>query len=388
MSYKAHFRRFLDADPERLHFAAHSHHLWPDVTFEAQRRCWDDAARLADRKWDHVFGEVYPAVQRGVARLLNLPDPTTLAFGPNTHAFVMRLMSCLPPGRPARVLTTDGEFHSFARQIARLEEDTLAQVTRIAVEPFESFTERFAAALRADVYDLIYVSHVFYSSGCVVPDLPMLVDGGEHDETLIVIDGYHGFMALPSDLGTIADRVFYLAGGYKYAMAGEGVAFLHAPHGRASRPRDTGWYAAFGALERSENDGVGYAADASRFLGATFDPVGLYRLRAVLDWVDSLGIGAAEIHAHAHALQEHFIEGLGSLSSDTLNARQLVVPLRDARRGNFLAFQTPHAESIHHALLARHVVTDYRGDRLRIGFGLYHDADDVDRLCERLSEVL
>ena len=30
-SYKAHFSRFLEAAPDRLHFAAHSHHLWPDV---------------------------------------------------------------------------------------------------------------------------------------------------------------------------------------------------------------------------------------------------------------------------------------------------------------------------------------------------------------------
>ena len=40
MSYKHLFRRFLDANPERLHFAAHSHHLWPDVTFEAQQQAW------------------------------------------------------------------------------------------------------------------------------------------------------------------------------------------------------------------------------------------------------------------------------------------------------------------------------------------------------------
>ena len=30
-------------------------------------------------------------------------------------------------------------------------------------------------------------------------------------------------MALPTDLQRVAPRVFYLAGGYKYAMAGEGA---------------------------------------------------------------------------------------------------------------------------------------------------------------------
>jgi selenocysteine lyase/cysteine desulfurase len=34
------------------------------------------------------------------------------------------------------------------------------------------------------------------------------------------------------------------------------------------------------------------------------------------------------------------------------------------------------------------VITDLRGDRLRIGFGLYHDPDDVDELARRLRAVL
>ena len=46
-----------------------------------------------------------------------------------------------------------------------------------------------------------------------------------------MIDGYHGFMALPTDFAAIAGRAFYLAGGYKYAMAGEGVCFMHCPPG-------------------------------------------------------------------------------------------------------------------------------------------------------------
>ena len=48
-SYAEHFSRFLGAVPGRLHAAAHSHHPWPDVTFDAQQQAWLDAARLADR---------------------------------------------------------------------------------------------------------------------------------------------------------------------------------------------------------------------------------------------------------------------------------------------------------------------------------------------------
>ena len=387
MSYKAHFRRFLEADPGRLHFAAHSHHLWPDVTFAAQERCWLDAARLADRKWEHVFGAVIPSVQRGVARLLNLSRPEDIVFAPNTHSLLNRLLSCLPRDRPLRVLTTDGEFHSLTRQLRRLEEDGLARVDWLAVEPFDDFAERFAAAAAAGGHDLVYLSQVFFNSGFVLDNVGELAAAVPDPETFVVLDGYHGFLALPTDLADVEARAFYLAGGYKYAMAGEGAAFLHAPPGIGTRPRDTGWYAAFGALERGEGARVGYGTDGSRFLGATFDPSGLYRLDAVLGWLAELGLDAAAIHAHAHRLQQNFVDGLSGLGLATLHPGQLVVPEPD-RRGNFLTFRTPAAGEIYGKLLAHNVITDYRADSLRFGFGLYHDDDDVERICEVLGEIL
>jgi len=193
---------------------------------------------------------------------------------------------------------------------------------------------------------------------------------------------------VPTDLSPVANRIFYLAGGYKYAMAGEGAVFLHAPPGLCPRPRDTGWYAAFAALEAGNGGAVGYAADGSRFLGATFDPVGLYRLRAVLDWLAAAGIGVAAIHDHVQALQRRFVDGLAQRRLAALTPEMLVVPLAVAERGHFLTFRTAEAGAIHRRLLAANVITDYRGDRLRFGFGLYHDGADIDRLCGVLAETL
>ena len=388
MSLKPHFSRFLTAAPERLHFAAHSHHLWPDVSFDAQHRCWEDAARLADRKWEKIFGEVIPTAQHHVARILGLPDPAGIAFGPNTHSFVMRLLSCCPAGKPLRILTTDGEFHSFTRQIRRLEEDGLARVVRIPVEPIDGFVERFGEAAARGGHDVVYFSHVFYDSGYAVPDLASLVAAVQEDDTFVVIDGYHGFLAVPTDLSTIAQRAFYLAGGYKYAMAGEGAAFLYGPPGYATRPRDTGWFAGFGALEGASDGAVDYGSDGSRFLGATFDPVGLYRLNAVLAWLDNIGLTVPRIHEHAHMLQQEFIDHLAALRLEALSPGKLVVPLEEPSRGHFLTFRTRAAGAIHRRLLDADIITDCRGDRLRIGFGLYHDAEDVARLCDRLKKTL
>ncbi len=382
--FSEHFSRFLSAVPGRLHVAAHSHHPWPDVTFEAQQEAWLDAARLMDAKWDKVFGEVIPEAQGHIAGRLKLPDPTSIAFAGNTHALVIRLLSALP--QPLRILTTDAEFHSFARQAQRLAEDGRATIERIAAEPFGTFPDRFAEAAARGGHDLVYFSHVLFNSGYVVPDLAALVAAVPDSQTAVVVDGYHSFMAVPTDLSAIAGRAFYTAGGYKYAMAGEGAGFMHCPPGYAARPPDTGWFATFGDLTAASRSGlVPYPADGARFLGGTFDPTGLYRLNAVQRWLDGLGMSVERIHTHVASLQRTFLAGehpgLG---------RHALVPAADEvpDRGHFLTYQLPDAGGIHQRLAAAGVVTDVRGDRLRIGFSVYHDEAALSELDRRLAAAV
>lgn len=382
----AEFSRFRNADPERLHFAAHSHAYWPDVTREAQIAAWDDAARLVDEKWTHVLGEVWPAVARGIARHLHLPDPATLVCAPNTHEFVNRLISALPLHRAPKIVTTDSEFHSFRRQSERLTEDGLIEVIAVPAEPFASAPERIAAAVKAHAPDLVFVSQVFFNSGYALPDLDALVGAVAAPERLVVIDGYHAFLALPVDLSRIARRAFYLAGGYKYTMAGEGACFMHCPPGFAPRPRNTGWYASFATLS-GPPDRVRYATDGQRFMGATFDPSGLYRMRAALAWMAGHGLDAAKIHAHAVALQAIFLDGIRKTPAGLFDPAHLVVPAGETSRGNFLTFDHPDAALWQARLKAKNIVIDVRDTRLRTGFGLYHNAGDVERLLRRLREV-
>ncbi len=365
-----------------LHVAAHSHHPWPDASFEGQQEAWRDAARLLDHKWDHVFAQVIPAAQGHIARHLKLPDPASLAFGPNTHSFVLRLLSCFPAGKPVRILTTASEFMSFSRQIARLEEEGLALVTRVPTEPFETLTTRFAAAAAQGGHNLVFLSQVFFDSGYAQADLKAIVDAVRDPETFLVIDGYHGFMAVPTDLGAIAGRAFYLAGGYKYAMAGEGVCFLHCPPGYGLRPRDTGWYAGFAALEGGGND-VPYAADGSRFLGATFDVSGLYRFNSVQDWTVGAGWTVAKMLAHVREIERVFLSAIDG-TNGPLHSRQLLVS-DVAQRGRFLAFRTAEAATIVASLAAKNIIADHRGDRIRIGFSIYHAPEDAYRLADALA---
>jgi len=378
-SLAAHFSRSIGRPNARLHFAAHSHHPWPDVTETAQAQCWDDAARLLDDKWGRIFSTVLPAAKRHVENRLNLSDPGSVVFAPNTHEFVLRLLSALPPGRTARILTTDIEFHSFARQVARLEEDNLVEVTRVPAEPFATFAQRFIAELREDHVDLVFLSHVFFNSGWVVTEIADIVNAVRHSDTLVAVDGYHSFMAVPVDWSALQSRAFFIAGGYKYAMAGEGVCFMHCPPGFGPRPRDTGWYAEFGALAGARPGETAYGLDASRFAGSTFDPSGLYRFNAAQDWFDKAGGDVAAHHAFAQGLQQRFL----TRSPAALQGALMID--EPSRRGRFLTFRLAEAEAIEAHLSANGITLDRRGDRLRFGFGVYQTEEGVDRLIDAFN---
>ncbi len=386
MSFKALFSRALCLAPERLHFAAHSHHLWPDASFEAQQQAWLDANLHADRKWDLIFGEVIPRAQAEVAAELGLPDPNSLVFAPNTHDLLLRVFSAIER-RPVRILSTDGEFHSFRRQADRWEEAGQAVVTRVALAPFETFAERFAAAAQGGGYDWIVVSHVFFRTGGLFDRIEALAALARPEGPWVLIDGYHGFMATPTDLSGVAGRVFYVAGGYKYAMAGEGACFLHAPDGFGARPVITGWFAEFGDLSGPPG-GVQYRSDGGRFWGATFDSSALYRFNAARGMLSQAGLTTEDVAEHGRALALQFQAAVGAGEAGVFGEAEILNPVvGDGTRARFLALRHPNAQAWRATLLAAGVVTDVRDDVIRFGFGLYQDAADVDRLIAACRAV-
>lgn len=384
------FTRFRAGAGDRLHFAAHSHHWWPDATRDAHMEAFDVAERMADQKWDPIWSETLPGFRSHVARVLGGTDPDAIAVAPNVHDLLVRLVSGLDgarPGRgPLRLLSSDAEFHSFGRQARRWVEAGLAEWTQVPAEPFETFPERFASALNSAPYDLAYVSQVFFDSGYVFREAFEVLSQAR-DETVCAVDGYHGFMALPTDLKLAESRCFYLAGGYKYAMAGEGCCFMHCPPGWIERPVDTGWFAGFAALSGQQDDRVPYALDGQRFLGATFDPTPFFRFNAVQGVLEQERWDVPRIHARIEALQGQFLEAVNAGLAGDLTLDQLVPGPGASARGHFLTFRRPDAGDRQLALLEAGVVTDARGDRLRFGFGLYHSPEEVAALVARLGTL-
>jgi selenocysteine lyase/cysteine desulfurase len=381
---KKFYTRFLAGHSALLHFAAHSHHFWPDVSREAQLAYWDDCALSSDEKWSKVFTEVIPKAQKHIASILNLQDPSQIAFAPNTHELTTRLLSVFLGKKELSILTTTNEFHSWRRQLLRLSELPEIKVTMLSPEDIEGIKRELKRGP-----DLFFISQVFFDSGAVISTdvFKELIDCAPKN-TLIAIDGYHGFAAVPTDLSQLEGRIFYLGGGYKYAQAGEGMGFIVVPKGEW-RPAYTGWFAEYAELTTPKGPQVGYSQDYMAFMGATQDPSGLYRFNAVWDLFQSEGLDVNKIHSYVLNLQKTFIQGLPEKFSKDWDLQALFdTPL--GSHGHFLTFEASSeekADRLQQALKIQGVVIDRRGSRLRFGFGLYQDQTDVQKLLETLLNL-
>jgi selenocysteine lyase/cysteine desulfurase len=119
---------------------------------------------------------------------------------------------------------------------------------------------------------------------------------------------------------------------------------------------------------------VGYAPDAMRFMGATFDPSGLYRFNAVQRMLRENDLSTAMISGYVAGLQQQLVD---SLDDTALAGAELLNPPADGSHARFLAFRSVEAQRWCAELKRENCIVDVRGDVLRIGLGLYHDEADI-----------
>lgn len=377
-----HYRAFRVA--ERSLLTGHSHQAWPDVAQEGLAEAWRDAASLVDAKWGRAEDKAR-AVRRGYARLMDDPEGD-YALGSSTHDLLVRLLSALPLAERPRIVTTDGEFLSARRQLARLEEEGL-EVVRVPARPGAEVGERLAAAVD-DRAAAAFVSTVFYGNAEIAGGLGVLAERCRRHGVALVLDVYHQLAAVPFSLRRMGlEDAFAVGGGYKYCQLGEGNAFLRMPPGCRLRPVVTGWFAEFGDLGRGGAPGeVGYADGPARFAGATYDPVSHYRAAAVFAFFDRNGLDPVLLRAVSRHQVARLAERFDELDLDpAVVGRDRTLPLE--RTGGFLALTSPRAGELAEGLRRREVLTDSRGSTLRLGPAPYLRDDQLDQAIAALGEV-
>jgi kynureninase len=375
----AHYSHFRVA--ERLLLTGHSHQAWPDVALDGQLAAFEDAALHVDEKWERAFAQA-ERVRDGFRGLLDDPGGQ-LALAGSTHDLVLRFLSALDLRARPRLVTTDGEFHTLRRQLARLAEEGL-DVVRVAVGPVHTLADRLAAAAD-DRTAAVLVSAVLFEDARIVPHLDALAEACADRGTELLLDAYHALGAVPFAPPPTA---WVVGGGYKYLQLGEGNCFLRLPeHAYGLRPAITGWFAEFSELAAPPRRGqVAYGRGAAAFAGSTYDPTSHYRAARVFDFFAEQGLTPEVLRASYRRQVELLAAAFDALAvPDDLITRDRETPLE--RFGGFLALRSPRALELQRALAQHGVSTDSRGPYLRLGPAPYLSDAQIEEAVGVLGSV-
>jgi kynureninase len=368
---------------DRLLLTGHSHQAWPDVARQGQLEAFEDAALCVDDKWDRAFAKA-DAVRDGFRRLLGEPG-VEIALAQNTHELVLRFLSALDLRRRPRLITSDAEFHTLRRQLARLDEADL-EVVRLTAAPAETLAGRMAAEVDERT-SAVLVSAVLFETARIVPGLGELAASCARVGAELLVDVYHALGALPFRVAEERlESAWIVGGGYKYLQLGEGNCFLRLPpQAEQMRPVITGWFAEFELLAAERGDTVvGYPAGGARFAGSTYDPTSHYRAARVFDFFAERALTPELLRAsylHQTGLLAERFDALGA--PEELLTRDRSTPLEGF--GGFLAVECPEAGALARRLADDGVLVDARGRYFRLGPAPYLADDQLHAAMDRLE---
>ena len=397
-------------------------HAWGKVAPKVLRDSLDSLQSLyllGNPTWDTFFEKIIPEASQSIGKLLSIPTGMAqVHFGSNSHELIVRLLSSYLLGNVSktdkqasfRVLTSDCEFVSISRQLNRLVEEATVDWQTVAAEPTQSFPQRIMeSVLEAQnihkPFSIIYVSQVTYlRQQTLIPDVNSFVcdlhdvidkeNTGDH-LPLVIIDGYHGFMAFPTDLSKSADKCCYVGGLIKHAGCGANAAFLTLPKcWHNLRPTLTGWLADPSVLvpgSQGFEPGVptGYH-EGMMLQGGTpsyiLPLIVFNRLQKAWAEAEPVQISIEKIHAYVLKLHDRFLEQLPPHGTIGITQQTLVVPLEPTKyRSHTLVFEQPSskdAKELSEHFRENGLLVDCRKNCVRIGFGPYHTSDQVDALIQ------
>ena len=321
--------------------------LPPKITVDAMSAAlteWQAGAATAPG-YDRYVEEA----RASFAAMVAVP-PSRVAVGAQVSALVAMAVTLLEPG--SRVVCPEGEFTSILFPLLARDDLELELVT--------TSLERLAETIDAETA-MVALSLVQSADGRVA-DLPAIRAAATAAGALTLADGTQAAGWLPFDAD---DYDITVTGGYKWLLCPRGTAFMTLRPGLLDRvqPLYAGWYAGAEPWESIYGLPLRLATDASRL---DLSPAWLAWVgtAASLRLLDEVGVEA--IHGHSVGLANALRTRLDMPTSDSAMVSLELDPQFDPARLEGLR-------------------TAFRAGRLRVGFHLYNDSDDVERLLAAIT---
>jgi kynureninase len=239
--------------------------------------------------------------------------------------------------------------------------------------------EAYDAAI-GDRTAVVMVNRVLYRSSALVDARAVCAMARERG-ALSFVDDYHGIGIVPLDLHGLGCDL-YTSGTLKWLCGGPGTAFLYARRALLPtlEPAVTGWFATADPFS-FDNQHLEYHTAARRLEHGTPPAPAFFIAQGGMDVIAEVSV--ERIRARQAELTEHVIARADALGLPVRTPRDPA-----ARGGVVNVGVGPGAAGICHALLARDVCTDFRGDGLRISPHFFNTEADIDRCFEELARLL
>jgi kynureninase len=326
------------------------------------------------------FEDIFPAMRdlkRTFAGLAGC-DPDELAITTNVSIALSTVASCLDLAGPRnRIVLSELDFptdgHVWLAQ-PNAELVWLRSADGLTIEPEayrDAIDERTA---------LVMVNRVLYRSSAIM-DAKAVCAMAREAGALSFVDDYHGVGIVPLDLHDLGCDL-YSAGVLKWLCGGPGLAFLYARRELLPtlRPRLTGWFATAEPFS-FDVEHLEYHRGARRLEHGTPPAPVVFLAQGGLDVITEVGV--ERIRSRQGELTDQVIAGADEMGLPVRTPRD-----RAARGGVVNVGVGPRTSEICHALLARGVCTDFRGDGLRVSPHFFNIEEDVDRLFRELRSLV
>ena len=348
------FSRVLASD--RVYLANHSLGRPLDAIAEDVREAtslWE--TKLGDA-WDAWLAE-QRAFRARIAQLIHAPRVDCIVPKTSAGQGLRTVLNALP-GTP-RVLSTRGEFDSIDLLLKQY-----ASLGRIELHWVEADAEgRFTVSgmmrhLGQNI-DLVVISQVLFMNGQVVHEMERLADACHSVGAKLLVDSYHAIGVFPVDVAAMrAD--FAIGGSYKYLRGGPGACFLYlSPEVLASglRPLDTGWFAREDMFGYERRDPPLLKAGGDAFLESTPPVLTYYQARSGQQL--TLAITVERLREYGRKQLSQLKLYLADVGIEAIGG--------DDDHGAFLSVRHTNASNLAKKLAEKSVITDARGEWLRLG---------------------
>jgi kynureninase len=327
--------------------------------------------------WDEWLAE-QEAHRARIAILIGAPRTDCIVPKTSAGQGLRTVLNTLP-GKPL-VLSTRGEFDSI--DLILKQYAALGRIEMLWVEPDAEGNFTVARVLEnlEPGIDLVVISQVMFMTGQIIHDLPLLAEACHAIGARLMVDVYHAVGVMPVDVKAVqAD--FAIGGSYKYLRGGPGACYLYiSPQALTSglRPLDTGWFAREDTFKYERPDPPVLRAGGDAFLESTPPVLTYYQARSGQEFMLALGV---------QRLRTYSLEQLARLKGYLRNAGVEAIG-GDADHGAFLAVQLESAADISAKLAERDVITDARGQWLRLCPDCLTQDHELRTAASALGEVL